>query len=698
MGHDLSACVWPAARLGDALAALSAHRGARPHTAESPAPPQNTNDSGQLDAWITAVADTFDIEVEPATLPYSGLARALAFAGPALLRVRNGFLLLNGGGRILTPDLRTRRIPPEILAAALSEELRSPVAAQVDALLETTGIPRQRRRRVRDAIIDERLQSQQMDGCWLLRLPPGSPFLPQLREAGVPQRLGLLAAAHLVQYSLFIISWWVLGVAALQGRIDRGWLLAWVLLLLTIVPLRMLATWLQGSVAIRAGTVLKQRLLAGSLRLEPDEIRSEGAGQLLGRVLESQQVEALALSGGFLALVSGIELVLAAVVLLAGAAWMEPVLLLLWCAVALSIAWRYLRRNDVWTGARLAMTHELVERMVGHRTRLAQERREHWHTGEDESLDRYLGISQALDRSAALLAAAVPRGWLLIGVAAFAPAFVSGAASSAQLAITVGGVLLAYRALKRLTGGLWQLGGAAIAWKRTSLLFHAAARPEVRGLPAFAAQVAGSADDQPVLEAHDIVFRYRDRGEPVLRGCSLKIGRGDRLLLEGPSGGGKSTFAAVVTGMRVPQSGLVLLKGLDRHSLGSAAWRRSVVSAPQFHENHVLTGTFAFNLMMGCRWPPRPADFGEMEAVCRELGLAELLQRMPAGLLQSVGDTGWQLSHGERSRLYIARALLQKADLVVLDESFAALDPENLRRAVDCVLARASTVMVIAHP
>jgi ATP-binding cassette subfamily B protein len=63
-----------------------------------------------------------------------------------------------------------------------------------------------------------------------------------------------------------------------------------------------------------------------------------------------------------------------------------------------------------------------------------------------------------------------------------------------------------------------------------------------------------------------------------------------------------------------------------------------------------------------------------------------------------VGETGWQLSHGEKSRLYIARALLQGAELIVLDESFAALDPENLRRALHCALARASTLFVIAHP
>jgi ABC-type transport system involved in cytochrome bd biosynthesis fused ATPase/permease subunit len=121
-----------------------------------------------------------------------------------------------------------------------------------------------------------------------------------------------------------------------------------------------------------------------------------------------------------------------------------------------------------------------------------------------------------------------------------------------------------------------------------------------------------------------------------------------------------------------------------------------VVAAPQFHENHVLTETFAFNLLMGRRWPPQPADIAAAQGICRELGLDDLLSRMPARLLQLVGETGWQLSHGERSRLYMARALRQGANL--LNESFAALDPETLHRCLRCVLKRAATVLVIDHP
>ena len=74
-----------------------------------------------------------------------------------------------------------------------------------------------------------------------------------------------------------------------------------------------------------------------------------------------------------------------------------------------------------------------------------------------------------------------------------------------------------------------------------------------------------------------------------------------------------------------------------------------------------------------CSWP---------ETVCPRLGLGDLIERMPAGLFQVVGETGWQLSHGERSRVYMARALLQGADLVVLDESFAELDPDSLQRCL----------------
>jgi ATP-binding cassette subfamily B protein len=200
-----------------------------------------------------------------------------------------------------------------------------------------------------------------------------------------------------------------------------------------------------------------------------------------------------------------------------------------------------------------------------------------------------------------------------------------------------------------------------------------------------------------MLEAFDLVFSYQGRTEPALERASLRILPGDRFLLEGASGSGKSTLVSLLCGLRLPESGMILLGGLDRETIGSEAWRRRVATAPQFHENHVLTEPLAFNLLMARRWPATAEDLAEAETICHELGLKKLLETMPAGLLQIVGETGWRLSHGERSRLFIARALLPAADIIILDEGLAALDPSNRSQALECVLRRAHA-LVLAHP
>jgi ATP-binding cassette subfamily B protein len=100
---------------------------------------------------------------------------------------------------------------------------------------------------------------------------------------------------------------------------------------------------------------------------------------------------------------------------------------------------------------------------------------------------------------------------------------------------------------------------------------------------------------------------------------------------------------------------------------------------------------------MGRQWPPQAADLTEAETICRELGLGDLLERLPGGLHQMVGETGWQLSQGERTRVFLARALLQNPDVLILDETLGALDPENVDRASRCLQKRARTVLAIAH-
>jgi ATP-binding cassette, subfamily B, bacterial len=687
--------LWPASRLGEALCLLTT--GPIPN----PRPPISSS-IDSLARWIESAALTLGFEAQPAETPYSDFERQLPHMGPALIHIPTSkgpaFLALLPGSVLLTPDLKKVRVSPAAIRSALCSSMEAPVLIEIQETLDRAQIPSSKQPRAREALLRERLSSKRIRGIWLLRLPPGANFWKQMRHAHIPRRLAALASAHAVQYVLWILAWYIVGSSALRGTPARDWLVPWALLLLTLVPLRVLITRLQGWVAIGAGALLKQRLFFGSLRLEPDSLRHQGAGQLLGRVLESEAVEALALSGGFLALVALIEIIASMFVLAAGAGGLlQSALLFVWLLIAAALARSHFHRNRDWTGVRLAMTHDLVESMAGHRTRLAQLPADRWHVGEDEALEEYLRSSRAMDRSTIRLIALVPRGWLILGLLGLVPAFVRGVTSPASIAIAVGGILLAYRAWRRLASGAWQLAGAATAWQRTSVLFNAAARPDLPGSLNAPETSLTSSDTSPLVEARDLSFRYSDRAQPVLHNANLRIAKGDRVVLEGASGGGKSTLVSILAGVREPRSGSVLIHGYDRKVLGAAEWRRRLAAAPQFHENHVLAETFAFNLFLGRPTVLGPADFEEAQAVCDELGLGPVLERMPAGMLQMVGETGWQLSHGERSRLYIARALLQDAELVVLDESFAALDPENLKRAVECVIKRARSLLVIAH-
>jgi ATP-binding cassette, subfamily B, bacterial len=710
MSINLGAISWPAERIGDAIEALAIAGGLSPRAVAVPtAVGAALMDRRAREAWVEQIATYLGVEAELITVSYGEMLDVLRAAGPALLQIPSQgaprFVALTGrawrGVTMLRPDGERDRVPAEELADILCTPLAAPVLPAIERMLDHAAVSSRRRAKVRRVLLRERLSGVSRSGVWLLRSPPGASPLRQAVEARLPRRVLVMVATQVTSSLLLGLAWWTIGQGVLEDQLDRGFLLAWALLLLTAIPIGLLGSWSAGLLAIDAGGLLKRRLLAGALELEPEEVRHEGTGAFVGRVIESAAVELLALGAGLAAITATISLVFSGALLALGAGgWLQVLLLVAWVGVSIALVARYYRRRRRWTDARLAMTNDLVERMGGHRTRLAQEPRERWHDGEDQALARYLADAEALDRSYAALAALLPRGWFVVGVLGLVPAFVAGGASTASFAVSLGGVLLAGSALQGLVSGLSSLAGAAIAWRRVAPLFQAAARGEAvpPPVPPAAPDAHRPTPLGALLEAHELVFRHRPRGLPVVRGASLRIGAGDRLLLEGPSGGGKSTLSSLLAGLRAPESGLLLLDGLDRRSLGTTAWRRRVATAPQFHENHVLQNTFAFNLLMGRRWPPGPGDLAEAETICRELGLGALLDRMPAGLLQMVGETGWQLSHGEKSRLYIARAMLQGADILLLDESFAALDPETLGLALRCVLKRAPTVMVIAHP
>ena len=632
------------------------------------------------------------------------LADFLSAGPPAIVRVgEDAFLLVVSGNRrrlrVLGEDGGVHTVAVKEVARRLEERMAGGVPDEVDVLLE--GLSLGEGGRVRAHMIGERLHDETLDDVWIVRARPGTSVREAVSQAKLPRLLAIFVGAYLADYTLFVLSWWLLGRGALSGQIDWGWLAAWALLFATMLPFRVLSTWYEGRIAVAAGGLLKRRLLLGAMHLDPDETRQDGAGRHLARVLESEVVESLALSGGLLAVVALLELVVAAVILALGSGGLIHSLLLVVTVLGfLAVAWRYYGKRRRWTSTRFRLSHELLERMVGHRTRLAQLAPEDRHEGEDVSLASYFVDAVAADRLQAKIAV-IARVWLPVGLLGLAPGFISGEATLGRLAVALGGTILAARALQKLASGFAELLDAGIAWQRIAPLFRAASREPAPGDPgilSLARRRGESANGRPILEASELSYRYAGRSEPVIRSTSFGVRSGDRVLLTSPSGGGKSTLISLLNGLRHPSSGTLLLGGVDRVSLGAKAWNRRIATAPQFHENHVFTEVFAFNLLMGRRWPPKAEDWREAEALCRELGLGELLDKMPGGMNQLVGDTGWRLSHGERSRLYVARALLQGGELTLLDESFAALDPDNLRKALVSAREHAESLVVIAHP
>jgi len=607
---------------------------------------------------------------------------------------------------------------PALAAAALAR------TTAIDGFLSRAALSPARAAKVRELLLAAGADRQSS-------LPPpagddAATFLASLRRAGVLRRLALTVVAYAAQLALLITVWWMMGSRTVgQGAgTESGWLTAWIVILALMVGLRVSASYVAGRLAVDTGGLVRERLLRGILNLDTELIRQQGIGQLLGRVIEAEAFESLALSGGILGLAAVFEITTGVVVLaLAGSAVVQMVLLAVWLAFGLWMAGRYWRALQAWAAERLALTHDLVERLVGHRTLVAQQPPEKRHTDEDEVLSRYARRGQTVDRAAAVLTAVVPRGWLLLGVASLVPLFTaatSGAGSSAaSVATSLGGVLFIYAAFRKLVIALPSLAGAAVAWREVAPLFAAAGQmtgplsltlsplrgarepdPDPANPLPLAGEGLGEGPRIPTfhISARSLSFRYPTAPTPVLSDCSFDIHTGDRIILEGPSGGGKSTLASLLAGLRAPDDGALSLNGTDQRALGLPLWRAHIGAVPQFHENHVFSNTFLFNLLMARRWPPHPEDVRDAEVLCRELHLTDLLARMPAGLQQLIGETGWQLSHGERSRLFIARALLQSLDARILDESFAALDPETMTKVLACVLRNADTLVVIAHP
>lgn len=198
------------------------------------------------------------------------------------------------------------------------------------------------------------------------------------------------------------------------------------------------------------------------------------------------------------------------------------------------------------------------------------------------------------------------------------------------------------------------------------------------------------------IEFKNVDFHYPaedDEVKQILQSVSFKIERGQRVALVGPSGAGKSTIFSLIERFYEPTSGEILLDGQSVQEFSRQTLRAQLGYVEQ--DAPVLAGSIRDNLLLG----RSDASEEELVEVLRQVNLTEVLNRDSAGLDAEVGESGIMLSGGERQRLAIARALLAKPPILLLDESTSALDGPNeqrMREAIDAV-AQNRTLVVIAH-
>ena len=444
-------------------------------------------------------------------------------------------------------------------------------------------------------------------------------------------------------------------------------------------------------------TALVRRLL----RLPVAELDRRRTGDLISRVGADTTLLRTVVTSGLVDLVSGVVIAGGALVAMA---FVDRVLLgvtVLAVVVGLSLASLVVRRlRSASLAAQTAvgaMTAGVERALSGVRTIRAARAEEREAAVVDASSRDAFRAGLRLARLEAVLGpvASVAAQGAFLAVLGIGGARV--AADRISVADLVAFVLLLFLLVQPLAGGI-----AAYSAVQTGL--GALARiEEVLALPEETAgdrRAPVALDGRPVEIAFSSVqFAYPEdsapdgRGAPVLRDVSFTAPAGRRTALVGPSGAGKSTVLALLERFYDVTGGSVCVAGADVRELDREQLRARMAYVEQ--DAPALAGSLRDNLLLGAP----AATEADLLQVLDRVNLGELVGRSRDGLDAQVGDDGILLSGGQRQRLAIARALLARPAVLLLDEPTASLDARNEQALADAVAAigPSTTVLVVAH-
>ncbi len=193
------------------------------------------------------------------------------------------------------------------------------------------------------------------------------------------------------------------------------------------------------------------------------------------------------------------------------------------------------------------------------------------------------------------------------------------------------------------------------------------------------------------IEFKNVNFFYNE-GERIIKNLSFKINPGEHVAFVGPTGSGKTTIIRLLCRLYEPQSGQILIDDIDIKDIPIATLRNMLGVVLQ--DTFIFSGNVADNLKLNSN-----LDNLELENLCYELGLDNLLKKLPEGLNTSLRERGGNLSSGERQLLSVARVAIRNPVVLIMDEATAFMDPSTeatLQKDLERILSK-RTALVIAH-
>lgn len=276
---------------------------------------------------------------------------------------------------------------------------------------------------------------------------------------------------------------------------------------------------------------------------------------------------------------------------------------------------------------------------------------------------------------------------------AYTGVVIFGVFAIANQTLTLGGLIacsiLAGRVvapLNTIASLLTRLNAARTAYRQINMFMHQPIEgPAGAGLPV--GQIDGA------IEFRNVDFRYPGAPELALSDVSFRIEKGEHVGLFGPIGSGKSTIARLMIGLYPPSSGLVLIDGTDIRQLAPSDLRNKIGALLQ--DNVLLTGSIRENILLG----RQGVDDEEMLRASKVTLAHEFVSRFPSGYELDLADRGESLSGGQRQSIAMARALIGKPPILVMDEPTSSVDADTEKRLMANLQEefKGRTLLLITH-